>query len=83
MIARIGARVAEGKAFIFSDLSRHQCAHRARCGMKIRARNPLKDRIVDVKEGASPARLLRNRHCAPRFTVLRHQPFEAVQQSKS
>src|SRR5262249_43803892 len=30
-------------------------AHRARCGMKISARNRLKDRIVDVKEGASPA----------------------------
>src|SRR5215510_9447270 len=56
MIARIDARVAEGKAgHFFSDLSLHQCAHRARCGMKISARNRLKDRIVDVKEGASPA----------------------------
>src|SRR5262249_40941680 len=39
----------------FSDLSLHQCANRARCGMKVGARNRLKDRIVDVKEGASPA----------------------------
>jgi hypothetical protein len=31
----------------------------------------LKDRIVDAKEGANHARLLRKRHCAPRFTVLR------------
>jgi len=32
MIARIEARVAEGKAVIFLTLSLHQCAHRARCG---------------------------------------------------
>src|SRR5215475_9992006 len=63
MIARIEARVDEGKAVIFSNLSRHQFSHRARCGMKIGARNRLTDGIVDGKEGASPARLLRNRHC--------------------
>jgi molybdopterin-binding protein len=55
MIARIDARVAEGNAVIFLTYHLHQCAHRARCGMKISARNRLKDRIVDVKEGASPA----------------------------
>jgi hypothetical protein len=62
MIARSEARVAEGEAVIF--LTYHGTnarAHRARCGMKIGARNRLKDRIVDVKDGASPARLLRNR----------------------
>jgi molybdopterin-binding protein len=55
MIARIDARVAEGNAVIFLTYHLHQCAHRTRCGMKISARNRLKDRIVDVKEGASPA----------------------------
>ena len=72
MIARIDARVAERESCHFTDLSLHQCAHRAGWGMKISARNRLKDRIVDVKEGASPARLLRKRHCAPRFTALRY-----------
>jgi hypothetical protein len=72
MIAWIDAPVAERESCHFTDLSLHQYAHRAGWDMKISARNRPKDRIVDVKEGASPARLLRKRHCAPRFTALRY-----------
>jgi hypothetical protein len=43
--------------------------------MKIGARNRLKDRIVDVKDGASPARLLRNRQHLV-------SPFSAISSSK-
>ena len=55
MIARIDARVAEGKAVSFLTYHCTNVRHRARCGMKISVRNCLKDRIVDAKEGASPA----------------------------
>ena len=32
----------------------HQCAHRARCGMKIGAHSRLKDRIVNVRKAPAP-----------------------------
>jgi len=53
MIARIEARVAEGKAVIFLTTALMRASRKI--GMKISACIRLKDRIVDVKEGASPA----------------------------